>query len=61
MRKRVMLLALILVVGVLVEMLIWSAVNAAIHGDWTGVQVVGAITSILTMVSLAVVYFKSND
>jgi len=61
MRKKVILLALILVVGVPIVMGIWRAVDEAMHGNWAGVKFYGGVAWGLTVLFLFAEYLKPND
>ena len=60
MRKKVILLALILVVGVPVSITIWNVVDAAMHGDWSGAEYFGGVAWVLTAMYLVFAYFRPN-
>ena len=60
MRKKVILLALIVVVGVPVVITIWNVVDAAMHGDWSGVHFFGGVAWVLTALYLVFAYLRPN-
>jgi len=60
MRKKVILLALVLVVGAPVGVFIWDTVDAAMHGDWTNMKFFGGVVWIETAVYLVLAYSKPN-
>ena len=60
-KKKVILLALVLIVGAPYVLDIWSAVDDAMHGDWSIVKFFGAVAWVETAVYLVFAYFRPNE